>query len=333
MDLRLRQLECFLTLTETLNYGRAAKRLYMTQPTLSFQIKALESALCAQLFRRNRRTVELTEEGALLIDSAKRVLGEMQTFQERVRSLSTKRYLRVCCGPVGECIMLPAILRKLAEADPDFHVELRSLGPTQHLEALQKKEVDVLLMVQPFEQPGISFQQITAESLIAVLPESMRDEVGNGISVYDFCKMPILASEQHRSLQSKQFVTGLVERFGLSPQFVDAPTSYLGMFSLVAAGKGALLTTESFFDLAFPGVTMAEFREPLPRVPLGIAWRSDADSASLRYFLKIAARVASQKGNVRFLDEPQYLPVKDNQPLNQPILMPAIRVGAKSTAY
>lgn len=299
MDLRLRQLECFLTLTETLNYGRAAKRLYMTQPTLSFQIKALETALSVQLFRRNRRKVEVTDEGRLLVDAAKRVLGEIQSFQERVRSLTSKRYLRVCCGPVGECIMLPAILRKLAESDPDFHVELRSLGPSQHLEALQKKEVDVILMVQPFDHPGISFQQIAEESLIAVLPESMRESATKGISVYEFCKMPILATDQQRSLQSKQFVAGLMERFGLCPQLVEAPASYLGMFSLVAAGKGALLTTESFLDLSFPGVTMAEFREPLPRVPLGIAWRSDADSASLRYFLKIAARVATQRTTAR----------------------------------
>lgn len=195
--------------------------------------------------------------------------------------------------------MLPAILRKLAESDPDFHVELRSLGPSQHLEALQKKEVDVILMVQPFDHPGISFQQIAEESLIAVLPESMRESATKGISVYEFCKMPILATDQQRSLQSKQFVAGLMERFGLCPQLVEAPASYLGMFSLVAAGKGALLTTESFLDLSFPGVTMAEFREPLPRVPLGIAWRSDADSASLRYFLKIAARVATQRTTAR----------------------------------
>jgi DNA-binding transcriptional LysR family regulator len=322
MDLRLRQLECFLTLTETLNYGRAAKRLYMTQPTLSFQIKALEEALCIQLFRRNRRSVELTEEGELFVDSAKRILGEVTVFQERIRSLSRKRYLRLCCGPVGECIMLPAILRKLAESDPDFHVELHSLSPSQHLEALQKKQVDVLFMVQPFDRLGISFQQIAMESLIAVLPEGMRDSVSDGISIYDLCKMPILASDQQRSLQSKEFVSGLMDRFGLTPQLVDAPASYLGMFSLVAAGKGVLITSESFFDLSFPGVTMAWFREPLPRVPLGVAWRSDADSVSLRYFLKIAAKVAGQSGNVVFPENSPFLPM----PEDRPILLPT---GAK----
>lgn len=314
MDLRLKQLECFLVLTETLNYGRAAKRLYMTQPTLSFQIKALEAALSTQVFRRNRRSVELTEEGKLLIDSAKRVLGEMKHFQEKVRALSSKRYLRVCCGPVGECIMLPAILRTLAESDPDFQVELCSISPSQHFEALQKKEIDLLLMVQPFEQPGVSFQQIATETLIAVLPEHLRESSANGISVYDFCKMPILVNAQQNDFQSKAFVASQFERFGLSPRLVEAPASYMGKLSLVAAGRGVLLATGSFLDVSFPGVTMAEFRETLPAVPLGISWRSGDDSASLRYFLKIASDVASRRhGRVESANSSKYLLVDEAQ--------------------
>ena len=63
MDFRIRQLQCFLTLAELLHYGRTARALYMSQPTITFQIKSLEEAFGVPLFERNRQQVSLSRAG------------------------------------------------------------------------------------------------------------------------------------------------------------------------------------------------------------------------------------------------------------------------------
>ncbi len=89
-DFRLRQLECFVTLAEVCNFSQAAKSLYMSQPTLSAQIKTLEKQLGKQLFLRSGRTgVTLTQEGVLLLNTSREVLREIRHAVARIERLQS----------------------------------------------------------------------------------------------------------------------------------------------------------------------------------------------------------------------------------------------------
>ena len=68
------QLECFLTVAETLNFAKAAQILNITQPAVTKNIKSLEDELSTRLFRRSTRNVELTREGKLLINDAQVII-------------------------------------------------------------------------------------------------------------------------------------------------------------------------------------------------------------------------------------------------------------------
>src|SRR4029453_1199656 len=74
-DVHVRDLRYFVTVAEELHFTRAAERLYVSQPALSKQVRALERQLGVELFRRDRRDVALTEAGAALLPHARRVLG------------------------------------------------------------------------------------------------------------------------------------------------------------------------------------------------------------------------------------------------------------------
>src|SRR5438270_1385115 len=84
----LNQLRCFVTVAEELHFGRAAARLFITQPALSQTIVRLEQALGALLLLRSRQMVELTDAGAELLVHARRLLADKDTADERVRSVS-----------------------------------------------------------------------------------------------------------------------------------------------------------------------------------------------------------------------------------------------------
>jgi epsilon-lactone hydrolase len=93
--IELRHLRAFLAVAEELNFGRAAERLYITQPALSRQIRALEQLLGCELLRRSTHRVELTLAGEALLDRVRPVLREVDATVSAVQSLGGELVGRV----------------------------------------------------------------------------------------------------------------------------------------------------------------------------------------------------------------------------------------------
>src|SRR4051812_37728862 len=123
----LRQLRYFVSVAEELLFGRAAKKLNISQPPLSQQIKALENHLGVTLFHRTQRKVELTAAGAYLLPEAQRILQEMARVagQTQRTEAGLSGYLRIgvnFSAPLHP--FTPKLLEKFHKLYPDVHVEL-----------------------------------------------------------------------------------------------------------------------------------------------------------------------------------------------------------------
>src|SRR5947209_1211871 len=160
MDFRIRQLQCFLTLSELLNYGKTARALYMSQPTISFQIKSLEEAFAVKLFERDRQQVRLTDAGFAFREYAQAIIDTVDAARECLGDLHKRLHLRVSCGPVGQYVLLPAIIRQLTAEHPDFEMEVSELTTEQQMGRLPEGKVDALLMVGAMPVPGLRFDPI-----------------------------------------------------------------------------------------------------------------------------------------------------------------------------
>ena len=92
--MELSQLRTFRVVAETLNFTRAAERLYLTQSAVSYQIKALEQELGEPLFIRGKKGVRLSRAGQAALEHAVRMLDEAEALRERVSSPSAARPAR-----------------------------------------------------------------------------------------------------------------------------------------------------------------------------------------------------------------------------------------------
>jgi DNA-binding transcriptional LysR family regulator len=284
MDLKLKQLKVFLTVAETLHFGKAAQQLYMSQPALTFQIQSIESAIGIQLLNRGRRHVELTDAGKGFVKTANRIISEMRQFKESLDSLSTEEPLRVVCAPSGEHVILPAVIRRLKEISPSCRVDLCSLHPIDYQRALQDNRVDVLLMVRHMETPGIAFQLITKQQMYAVVPEGSYYAERGSISLEAFGQQPIIVTSLQQDDETQPLIERMLEPYGITPNFINAPGRQSARVALVAAGMGVTLANEWRLSERFPGVKMIPFEESLEPMKLGAAWRTSFESPMLTNF-------------------------------------------------
>ncbi len=287
MDFRIRQLQCFLTLSDLLHYGKTARALYMSQPTISFQIKSLEEAFGVRLFERDRQQVRLTDAGFAFREYAQRIVDTVDAARECLGGLHKRLHLRVSCGPVGQFVLLPRVIRTLTSDHPDFELEVSELTTEQQMAHLAEGKVDALLMVGALPLPGVRFDPICRESLVAVVSRESPLASRQAVSVNDLREHSVIASRLKDCRFHQPFLHSLLAPFGVSPRIVESPHSCSVQFAYAAAGEGIAIATASMAACSFPGVVFLPFAEPLPQLQLGLAALEGNERLATKIFREV----------------------------------------------
>jgi len=139
----LRQIRQFIAVAEELHFGRAAKRLNMTQPPLSMSIRALEETLGVQLFNRTRKSVALTSAGAIWLGHARKVLADAERLPGIAQRAARGQLgqLRLAFVSIASYTLLPDLVCRFRAAFPDVRVELREATSDVQFDALAKQFV------------------------------------------------------------------------------------------------------------------------------------------------------------------------------------------------
>jgi DNA-binding transcriptional LysR family regulator len=172
MTVELRLLRYFVVVAEELHFGNAAARLYISQPSLSQQIKALEQQVGMPLFVRDSRGVQLTAAGTALLADARDVLERSERLGETVEQLrrGTSGTLRVGVPPGLPAHLLPQVVSPLRAEQPDARVTVRELPTPEQVAALNDGSLDFGLVREPIDDPGLSRRCLLVEPLGVSLP-------------------------------------------------------------------------------------------------------------------------------------------------------------------
>lgn len=309
MDFRIRQLQCFLTLSDLLNYGKTARALYSSQPTISFQIKSLEETFGVKLFERDRQQVRLTDAGVAFREYARSIMDQVYAAHECLSSLHTRLRLRVSCGPVGQFVLLPAVLRTLTARYPEFELEVMELTTEQMITHMQEGKVDALLMVGALPIPGLRFDPLYEDSWTAVVSRHSALAQEPVLDVSIFRDTPIIASRLRDCRFHQPFLHSLLAPFGITPKIVESPYSCAVQFAYASAGKGIALTTRLMESCSFPGVVTRELRQGLAPIQLGFSAMRGNDSRALAIFRRVVLDCATQSFRKPPRTAPRPLPV------------------------
>ena len=167
--MNLPQLRYFAKLAELQHYARAAKELYISQPSLTYAIKSLESELGTPLFRRVGRGVELTEFGAEFVKYVNRALAEIDRGVElaRERSDGVSGTVRIGCIYTVQGDYLPCLIRDYRAAFGNSVEFMMNQGLTiPLLDRLEAGEFDVAFTAKAPNRPDLTFERVLSHELV-----------------------------------------------------------------------------------------------------------------------------------------------------------------------
>ena len=151
------QLQYFVAIAESGSITAAAKKLFLSQPPLSMQMKRLEKELGCVLFLRGAREVQLTEAGKLLYTRAKSMLELRRITEEELAVCSEQTSGTIRLGVISSvgCSLLPQWLKSFHLQYPQIHFSLYESDTYQILEKLHQDRVELALVRSPFSADGI----------------------------------------------------------------------------------------------------------------------------------------------------------------------------------
>jgi DNA-binding transcriptional LysR family regulator len=272
MDAHLRDLRYFVAVAEELHFGRAAERLHLSQPALSKQIRALETTLRAQLFRRDRRRVELTAAGTALYAVARDLLRDWDEGVAVVADAAAQeaRVLRVgTLTSIGRALY-PAIIDQFAKRQPGWRVELRSFGWGDATGGLREQAADAAFIWLPTGDPMIEAEVLAVERLFVALSAAHPLAGRSSVSFAEIADEPITALPAAAGAV-RDFWLAAAARAGVPARVAAEVSSADEVFEVVASGAAITLLAEGNAVIyARPGIVcvrLATWPRPGSRLP------------------------------------------------------------------
>ena len=171
--MNFRALQYFVTLADLRHFSRAADACFVSQPTLSTQIKKLEQELGVQLVERAPRKVMLTPVGQEVAERARSVLRDLEQIKALTRRAidPTAGTLRLGLFPTLAPYLLPHVVPQLRNRYPQLQLQLFEEKTADILTMLQQGKLDAGILAQPIDDESLHSEELFTEPFLAAMPE------------------------------------------------------------------------------------------------------------------------------------------------------------------
>lgn len=278
-DLKLKDLRYLVAVADTRHFGRAAERSFVSQPTLSAQLKKLEAYLGVQLIERAPKRVQLTAAGEEIVERARRVLESSDEIVELARGhrdpLAGR--LRLALLPTIGPYLLPNVAGRLRKQLPRLELMLYEYQTDTMLEKLHSGEIDVGILAFPVSMDGLESQVLYKEPFMVALPSNHKLAQRSAIRIEDLSHETLLLLEDGHCLRDQAL--DICSGTDLHEKQDFRATSLETLRQMVAAGVGITLLPELAGRGAYGnarGVAIKPFVKPVPTRTIGAVWRKSS---------------------------------------------------------
>ena len=295
--MNLRDLEYLIAIDEERHFNKAAERCFVSQPTLSGQLKKMEDELGVLLVERNNRQVQMTDVGKAVTKQARRILSETRLLKEIAQSFHDPMTgeLHVGLIPTVAPYLLPVIMPALKKHCPNLKLWLHEQQTRVLLEMLRNAELDLLILALPVETDEFAEFDLFEEPFWLAAPgtDKLATKTQDRIDLSELNRREMLLLEEGHCLRGQAldvcFSAGATEQSGFQA------TSLETLRYMVAEGMGMTLIPE----LAIPkrtrkddSIRYIQFKDPQPTRRIGLLYRKGSYREDV--FLKLAEIMQEQ---------------------------------------
>lgn len=262
----LRQLEYFREIADTGSINEAARRLNMSQPPLSYQLRQLEDELAVRLFDRSSHGVALTEAGKLLYSRAGELLSFASSTKLEVSHCGRKRVLRLGLTSTTVAPVMPYIT-EFAQKNPEVNFEVHDGTTFSLFNYLLEGIIDVSVVRTPLRLDEVEHTVLRTEPMMAVSSPALHAEVEGALALAALTDRPLIIYRRYEKLIMDAF-----HAQGLEPDVFCICDDARGAVLWVKAGLATAIFPESMSSLC-AGLRMQPIDEKALETQILLIWR------------------------------------------------------------
>lgn len=289
-----RLLQSFVTVAEELHFGRAAKRLNISQPPLTKQIQQLESDLGVPLFVRDKRRVELTAAGLVFLDEAREVLQRTELAASLARRAGRGETGHLAVGFIDAAIysLVPSIVERFAARYPDVRVDLADMRIPDQVADVSSGKLDVGFVHPPVSGASLVLETVLVEPLIVALPARHRLASFEAVPLKELAGEALIQFPRTINPDLYDDIVALCRRSGFSPRIIREATPKQTIIGLVSVGLGVSLLPKCLENLRRDGIEYRPIAGDCLTMDTSVMYRRDATKPVLHAFLRTVREVA-----------------------------------------
>lgn len=264
--MEFRHLRYFLVLAEELHFGRAARRLSMSQPPLSLNIQQLEASVGTRLFTRNSKQVALTAAGKAFVPAARSLLDQAAEAAALAKDVGQGMAGSLSLGFAGTMLYngLPEILARFQAQHPLLRVMLKELSSSEQLIELAHERLDLGFVHTTRVPPGLSQILVASQAFVCCLPagHALGGEASLPLALLQGEPFAVVSRTVSPDYHDRILQTCL--EAGFYPEIRYELQHWLSVVALVSRGMGVALVPAALQQSAMPGTVFVPFMAPVP---------------------------------------------------------------------
>jgi len=271
----IRHLWLFLAVAEERHFGRAAKRLGMSQPPLTEQIQVLEQALKVKLFERSRRGAQLTPVGQAILPAVRKFAEQLESLELAVREAAAGQIGTITIGAITSAILevLPALIEHIRETQPGLTVSVKEIDSFEAIPALESGDIDLAFArLEGNLGQDILSLPIQEDQLAVALPLSHELATKDRLFLQDLANQDFIMFARKVSPISFDALIAACGNQGFSPRILHEVRSVSSQIAFVGCKQGVALVPASLQAMAPPNVVIRPLEDGLHVVTTAMAW-------------------------------------------------------------
>ncbi len=227
------------------NVSRAAtQRLYVSQPSLSRQIRDLEEELGVQLLERRAKSVCLTEAGRAFLEKARAILKDTDDAVATVRALGGKRETELHVGdwPLATGRIMPALLRAYQKAMPKVKVKLHDWPVEKNIAGVREGRLQLAIIIPPLKSNSLdelNFEELLSLRVCLAVSSDHPFARKQSVSLADAVREPFIGLMLEEYPRYQEYLAAIFACVNDKPRIVEAHDGWAGVFSAVGRWHGS----------------------------------------------------------------------------------------------